>query len=139
MFVKYNKGYWKERSSEGEKEETKHEQVPLQIPSTEAVKTERVVLSVGYQSVAFFLLDCQHSINKRLSQKYFEKMATQNVCSFNKFGYCKFRNNCRKMHVNENCENESCEITTWKLRHPKPCRYFRDLRRCKLKMMLSKS
>ena len=47
MFVKYNKGYWKERSSEGEKEETKHEQVPLQIPSTEAVKTERVVLSVG--------------------------------------------------------------------------------------------
>ena len=34
-------------SSEGEKEETEYEQVPLQIPSTEAVKTERVVLSVG--------------------------------------------------------------------------------------------
>ena len=58
-------------------------------------------------------------------------MATQNVCSFNKYGYCKFRNNCRKMHVDEICENQACEITNCKLRHPRPCRYFRDFRRCK--------
>ena len=49
-------------SSEGEKEETEHEQ----IPSTESVKAESVVFSVGSQSVAFYLSDCQHSINKRL-------------------------------------------------------------------------
>ena len=35
------------------------------------------------------------------------------------------------MHVNEHCENELCEIRTCRLRHPKPCRYFRDFRRCK--------
>ena len=57
--------------------------------------------------------------------------AAQIVCSFNKFGYCKFRNSCRKMHVYEHCENERCEIRTCRLRHPKPCRYFRDSRRCK--------
>ena len=58
-------------------------------------------------------------------------MATQPVCGFNKFGYCKFRNNCRKLHVNECCESETCEIKECELRHPKPCRYYRDFRRCK--------
>ena len=69
---------------------------------------------------------------KKKARNTFTKMAAaQIVCSFNKFGYCKFRNNCRKMHVNEHCENELCEIRTCRLRHPKPCRYFRDFRRCK--------
>ena len=27
----------------------------------------------------------------------FSEKATQPVCSLNKYGYCKFRNNCRKM------------------------------------------
>ena len=35
------------------------------------------------------------------------------------------------MHVDESCEDEECEIRTCRLRHPKPCRFFRDFRRCK--------
>ena len=58
-------------------------------------------------------------------------MAAQPVCSFNKYGYCNFRSNCRKKHVNECCEDEGCGIRTCNFRHPKPCRYFRDFRRCK--------
>ena len=37
----------------------------------------------------------------------------------------------KQMHMYENFENESCEITTCNLRHTKPSGYFRDLRRCK--------
>ena len=58
-------------------------------------------------------------------------MATQSVCSFNKYGYCKFRKNCRKTHVDESCKDQECEIRTCRFRHPKPCRYFQDFRRCK--------
>ena len=28
-------------------------------------------------------------------------MATQNVCGWNKFGYCKFSEKCRKMQIQE--------------------------------------
>ena len=58
-------------------------------------------------------------------------MAHQNVCRYNKFGFCKFQEVCRKKHVNEKCNSSSCEITLCELRHPKICRYFRDHRRCK--------
>ena len=32
-------------------------------------------------------------------------MATQTVCSFYRFGYCKHKELCRKRHVKEICEN----------------------------------
>ena len=35
------------------------------------------------------------------------------------------------MHVDETCENQSCEIVKCQSRHPKHCRYFRDFGRCK--------
>ena len=40
-------------------------------------------------------------------------MATQNICNFNKFGFCKFRDRCRKQHVNDKCENSSCDISVY--------------------------
>ena len=58
-------------------------------------------------------------------------MAQQNVCTFNKFGYCKFKQNCRKQHITEKCENDSCDTKTCNLRHPRVCRYFRDIGFCK--------
>jgi chromosome segregation ATPase len=58
-------------------------------------------------------------------------MATQNVCLFNKYGFCKFSDKCRKYHEKNVCENLECEIKTCVLRHPKVCKFFRDLGYCK--------
>ena len=58
-------------------------------------------------------------------------MAAQNICNFNKFGFCKFSENCRKNHINEKCSKSSCDISTCQLRHPKVCRYLRDYKYCK--------
>ena len=33
-------------------------------------------------------------------------MAAQNVCRYFKFGFCKFLERCRFMHVNEECVNK---------------------------------
>ena len=68
----------------------------------------------------------------RLKAKYyFSEMAQQNVCGFFKYGFCKFKNVCRKRHVSERCQNASCEIGSCSLRHPKTCRYYRDIGYCK--------
>ena len=56
---------------------------------------------------------------------------TQNVCRYNKFGHCKYCENCKFMHVNEECENVACEIINCNLRHPRICNYYRDYQRCK--------
>ena len=58
-------------------------------------------------------------------------MVAQNICIFNKFGFCKFSENCRKNHINEKCSKSSCDISTCQLRHPKVCRYLRDYKYCK--------
>ena len=58
-------------------------------------------------------------------------MAAHNVCRYFKFGYCKFIDKCRFLHVTELCANPSCEIKSCNLRHPKVCKFFRDFRRCK--------
>ena len=50
---------------------------------------------------------------------------------FNKFGFYKYNEHCRKQHVNETCEKQSCEVLSCILRHPKECRYFQDFNRCK--------
>ena len=54
-----------------------------------------------------------------------------NVCSFNKFGFCKFRANCRRQHIKEICSNKGCEIEKCSQRHPRICRYHRDIGYCK--------
>ena len=56
-------------------------------------------------------------------------MAT--VCQHFKFGYCKFRDNCRQEHVKEICENYDCHAYSCRLRHPQTCRYWEKYKRCK--------
>ena len=58
-------------------------------------------------------------------------MAAPTICLFNKFGYCKFRERCRKHHINEICIQNTCEILSCSQRHPKICKFFRKYRRCK--------
>ena len=55
----------------------------------------------------------------------------QNVCSYNKYGFCKFGATCRKQHLMEKCLNKTCEIDKCSFRHPKVYRYFRDIGYCK--------
>ena len=55
----------------------------------------------------------------------------QNVCYFNKYGFCKFKLTCRKKHNMEICSKKSCEIRLCSLRHPKSCRYYREIGFCK--------
>lgn len=47
-----------------------------------------------------------------------------NICRFNKFGYCKYKDKCKKDHVNEECrDGHYCEsVKTCTLRHPKMCK-----------------
>ena len=58
-------------------------------------------------------------------------MAAPIICLFNKFGYCKFSERCRRHHIYENCENINCSISECIKRHPKLCKYFENYGRCK--------
>ena len=55
----------------------------------------------------------------------------QNVCRYNKFGYCKHKDMCRNQHINEICENSLCDIISCNLRHPRKCKYYMEYNRCK--------
>jgi hypothetical protein len=58
-------------------------------------------------------------------------MATPNVCLYNKFGYCKHKEACRKRHENKLCDNSSCDFSTCMFRHPKTCKWYHKYGRCK--------
>ena len=58
-------------------------------------------------------------------------MVSDPVCKFNQFGYCKFRNNCFRKHVNTICENVRCFGSDCQQRHPRKCRYFSKYNYCK--------
>ena len=58
-------------------------------------------------------------------------MAAQTVCQFNKYGFCKFKERCLKLHIDDNCADSSCDRSSCIRRHPKECRYYRKYRRCK--------
>ena len=58
-------------------------------------------------------------------------MAQQNVCKYNKYGFCKFRTTCRKQHIEEICSKNSCESEKCYFRHPKVCRFYREIGYCK--------
>ena len=64
-------------------------------------------------------------------------MSANNVCLFYKFGHCKYLETCRKQHVHNICENDSCEITNCEKRHPKICRYYTQYHRCKFSSFCS--
>ena len=48
------------------------------------------------------------------------------VCKYNKFGYCKIREGCKRLHHTEKCENSaSCaNIKSCQKRQPKVCKLF---------------
>ena len=58
-------------------------------------------------------------------------MAQQNVCGFNKFGYCKYKEACWKIHNDKICEKPTCEIRKCNSRHPKNCKFLRGYGYCK--------
>ena len=58
-------------------------------------------------------------------------MATQSVCLFNRFGYCRYKESCRKLHVDELCDYSSCEFSKCIQRHPKTCKWYKKYKRCK--------
>ena len=55
----------------------------------------------------------------------------ENVCRFNKYGYCKFGDYCRNLHVNELCVELQCDIAVCEKRHPRTWSFYRDYGRCK--------
>ena len=59
----------------------------------------------------------------------FLNMATQVVCRYNKFGFCKFKESCRILHVND---DPLCVLQECKKRHPKKCKFHR-YNKCKCK------
>jgi uncharacterized C2H2 Zn-finger protein len=48
----------------------------------------------------------------------------ESVCKYNKYGYCKFKEKCRRLHIKKTCENNaSCtNIKSCLKRHPKVCK-----------------
>ena len=58
-------------------------------------------------------------------------MATQNFCSWFKFGYNKHKEFCRRQHINHLCEKIDCEVLSCSSRHPKTCKFYRDYGKCK--------
>ena len=55
------------------------------------------------------------------------------VCMFSKFGYCRFREKCKRRHFSEICElNGSCESTkTCPKRHPRKCNKYETKNGCR--------
>ena len=57
------------------------------------------------------------------------------VCMFGKFGFCKFKEGCKRKHFEEICESQSKfkNIKECQKRHPKPCRRFTQGNECRFK------
>ena len=53
------------------------------------------------------------------------------TCQFYKYGYCRYRDTCRNLHIEENCENLQCDVSQCQKRHPRACKYFTNFKRCK--------
>ena len=72
------------------------------------------------------------STNPYLSERLELEMGTENVCRFFKFGFCKFKLNCRYKHVTKVCDDEKCNQETCQNRHPRICKYYVNFGSCKL-------
>ena len=58
-----------------------------------------------------------------LSKHTLEEVQTSR-CRFQNFGFCKFREKCSFRHVQNVCQNQTCDQKTCLARHPKKCKYF---------------
>ena len=56
---------------------------------------------------------------------------TTEVCMFDKFGFCKWEANCKKVHLREKCLLEDCEKRKCQKRHPRQCKFFSEKGFCK--------
>ena len=81
--------------------------------------------------LAIYHSEEKHILVKLKARKPFSDMAAQNVYRYYKFGFCKFSERCRFLHVDEECRNKECEVRSCTLRHPKICKYVRDYNICK--------
>ena len=55
------------------------------------------------------------------------------VCSHRRFGYCKYKENCRYLHIEELCKVQGCSSASCLSRHPRCCRYFYLFGTCKFR------
>ena len=54
------------------------------------------------------------------------------VCKYNQQGFCKYRQQCSKLHVNKICpSHQSCLTDGCEIRHPRNCKTFLQLAKCK--------
>ena len=55
----------------------------------------------------------------------------ENICKYNKFGFCKFGDKCQFRHINDLCLIKNCNVGACENRHPKLCYYQKNYGRCK--------
>ena len=58
-------------------------------------------------------------------------MAGTSVCKFYKYGFCRFRDQCRYNHVHEMCNNKDCLLYSCHKRHPRLCKFHSANSYCK--------
>ena len=51
-------------------------------------------------------------------------MASQKVCHYEKYGYCKMKDDCLYFHPKVLCEKEQCDVKSCRQRHPQICKFF---------------
>ena len=51
--------------------------------------------------------------------------SVENICKWEKFGYCRKKKDCTDYHPSEVCREEVCNVSKCHKRHPQPCRFFR--------------
>ena len=60
-------------------------------------------------------------------------MEGENVCFYDKFGYCRNGDKCTKIHLTEKCKKEDCDVRKCQRRHPRVCKFFQEKGFCKFK------
>ena len=61
-------------------------------------------------------------------------MEGENVCFYDKFGYCRNGDKCTKIHLTEKCKKEDCDdVRKCQRRHPRVCKFFQEKGYCKFK------
>ena len=53
------------------------------------------------------------------------------VCSYHRYGYCKYKETCNNLHMKEVCSIKDCSSESCLLRHPRLCRFFSLTGTCK--------
>ena len=55
----------------------------------------------------------------------------EEICLYNKYGYCKYGEQCKLPHEDRTCTLTNCERRKCKFRHPKIFKYFAQKGTCK--------